>query len=98
SLGAGRNVDTPRVTFDRYVAHGAPGSLPVTITAPANGSTLAVSSTTVTGHTAPGSSVTVASSDTTTGAAASVISTVADASGAFSVPVPVSFGSNVITV
>jgi glucoamylase len=98
SLGAGHNVDTPSVTFDRYVAHGAPGSLPVTITAPANGSTLAVTSTTVTGHTAPGSSVTVASSDTTTGAAASVLATTADASGAFSVSVPVSFGSNVITV
>jgi glucoamylase len=98
SLGAGRNVDTPAVTFDRYVAHGAPGTLPVTITAPASGSTLAVASTTVTGHTAAGASVTVASSDTSTGAAASVTSTTADSSGAFSVSVPVSFGSNVITV
>jgi glucoamylase len=40
----------------------------------------------------------VADSDTTTGAAASVISAKADASGAFSASVPVSFGSNVITV
>jgi glucoamylase len=98
SLAAGDNVDTPSVTVDRYLAHGAPSALPVTITAPAPGSTLAVASTTVTGNTAPGAFVTVGVSDTTTGAPASVFSTMADASGAFSVPVPVSFGSNVITV
>ena len=68
SLGTGRNVDTPAVTTARYVTSGPPGSLPVTITAPAQGSTLATSSTTVTGTTAPGAAVTVASADTTTGA------------------------------
>src|SRR5271157_4139937 len=40
SLGAGRNVDTPAVTTARYVTNGPPGALPVTITAPAQGSTL----------------------------------------------------------
>jgi len=54
SLSRGRNVDTPAVTTARYVTHGPPGRLPVTITAPAAGSTLAVSSTTVTGTTTPG--------------------------------------------
>ena len=62
------------------------------------GSTLAASSTTVTGTTAPDAAVTAADSDTTTGAATSVTSTTADASGAFSASVPVSSGSNVITV
>ncbi len=98
SLGVGHNVDTPGVTVERYVAHGPPGELPVTITAPTPGSTLAVSSTTVTGTTAPGAALSVASDDTTTGAPASVTSTVAAADGSFSVSVPVSFGSNVITV
>jgi glucoamylase len=98
SLGAGRNVDTPAITTARYVTNGPPGSLPVTITAPAQGSTLAVSSTTVTGTTAPGSAVTIASADTTTGAPASVTSTTAAADGSFSASVPVSFGSNAITV
>jgi glucan 1,4-alpha-glucosidase len=98
SLGAGRNVDTPAITTARYVTNGPPGSLPVTITAPAQGSTLATSSTTVTGTTAPESAVTVASADTTTGASASVTSTTAAADGSFSVNVPVSFGSNAITV
>jgi glucoamylase len=98
SVGTGRNVDTPAVTTARYITNGPPGALPVTITAPAQGSTLAVASTTVTGKTAPGASVTVESDDTTTGAPASVTSTVAAADGTFSATVPVSFGSNVITV
>ncbi len=98
SLGTGSNVDTPAVTIARYVAHGAPDPLTVTITAPAQGSTLAVTSTTVTGTTAPGASVAVESDDTTTGAPSSVTSTVAAADGSFSATVPVSFGSNVLTV
>jgi glucoamylase len=98
SLGTGRNVDTPAVTTQRYVAHGAPGTLPVTITAPAPGSTLAVSSTTVTGTTTPDAAVTIATADITTGAPTTVTSAIAAADGSFSVVVPVSFGSNVITV
>ena len=98
SLGTGRNVDTPAITTARYITHGAPGVLPVTITAPADGSTLAVTSTTVTGKTVAGASVTIASADTTTGAPAAVTSTTAASDGSFSATVPVSFGSNAITV
>ena len=98
SLGTGRNVDTPAITTARYVTSGPPGTLPVTITAPAQGATLATASTTVTGTTTPGSAVTVESADTTTGAPASVTSTTAAADGSFSATVPVSFGSNAITV
>ena len=54
SLGTGHNVDTPAVTTARYVTNGPPGTLPVTITSPAQGSTLAATSTTVTGTTTPG--------------------------------------------
>src|SRR5450755_2468534 len=97
-LGTGHTVETPAATTQRYLTHGAPGSLPVTITAPAQGATLATASTTVTGTTTPGSAVTVESADTTTGAPASVTSTTAAADGSFSATVPVSFGSNAITV
>ncbi len=97
-MGAGRNVDTPAVTTARYVTNGPPAALKVTITEPASGATLAASSTTVTGTTAPGASVTVAADDTTTGAPASVSSTTAAADGSFEATVPASFGSNVITV
>ncbi|HEX5299941.1 MAG TPA: glucodextranase DOMON-like domain-containing protein [Streptosporangiaceae bacterium] len=97
SLGTGRNVDTPALTTARYVTSGPPAKLPVTITAPASGSTLATAATTVTGTTAPGAAVTVQSADTTTGAAATVASTTADSDGSFSATVPVSFGTNAIT-
>jgi glucoamylase len=98
SLAAGRNTDTPAITTQRYVASGPPGALPVTITSPAAGATLAVSATTVTGKTAPGSAVTVMAADTTTGAPATVSAVTAAGDGSFSATVPVSFGSNVITV
>jgi glucoamylase len=98
SLGAGRNVDTPAVTTARYVTNGPPAALPVTITSPASGSSLAVSSTPVIGTTAPSAQVTIASADTTTGAPAFVTSRTAAPDGSFSATVPVSFGSNAITV
>jgi glucoamylase len=98
ALAVGHTVETPQFTLQRYVAHGPPGTLPVTITAPASGSTLAATSTTVTGTAAPGASVTMESQDTTTGAASAVTSTVAAADGSFSATVPIGFGSNAITV
>jgi len=98
SIGAGHDVDTPQLTTKRYVTNGPPGSLPVTITEPAAGATLAVASTTVTGTTKAGAAVTISAADTTTGAPASVTSVKAAADGSFSASVPVSFGTNVITV
>jgi glucoamylase len=97
SLGAGHNVDTPAVTTKRYITSGAPGSLPVTITAPASGTTLTTATTTVTGTTTPGSAVTIEAADTTTSEAASVTSTTAASDGSFTASVPVGFGTNAIT-
>jgi glucoamylase len=98
ALATGSTPETPQFTTRRYVAHGPPGALNVTITAPANGSTLAATSTAVTGTTAPGAKVTVESQDTTSGAASSVTSTKAAKDGSFSATVPIGFGSNAITV
>jgi glucoamylase len=97
ALAAGHTVETPRFTMQRYVTHGPPGALPVTITAPANGSTLAATSATVTGATVPGAMVTIESQDSTSGAPSSVVSTVAASDGSFSATVPIGFGSNAIT-
>jgi glucoamylase len=97
SLGAGHNVDTPAVTTARYITKGAPGSLPVTITAPASGATLTSATTTVTGTSPAGSAVSIEASDTTTGEAATVVSTTAASDGSFSASVPVGFGTNAIT-
>jgi glucoamylase len=97
SLGAGRDVDTPAVTVRRYISHGPPGSLPVTLTAPASGATLDTATTTVTGTTTPGARVDIASADTTTGATATVTSVTAGSGGSFSATVPVGFGDDAIT-
>jgi glucoamylase len=96
-LGNGRTVETPAVTTARYVTHGPPGALTVTLTAPAFGATVGAATVKVTGTTSPGATVDVASADTTTGATASVTSTVAAADGSFSATVPVGFGADVIT-
>jgi glucoamylase len=98
SLGTGRDVDTPAVTTARYITSGAPGSLPVTITAPASGATLTTATTTVTGTTTAGSAVSIEAADTTTTEAATVTSTTAGSDGSFSASVPVGFGTNAITV
>jgi glucoamylase len=97
SLGAGRDVETPAVTVRRYLSHGPPGTLPVTLAAPAAGTTLSTASTSVTGTTTPGARVTISSADTTTGAAATIASTVAGSDGSFSATVPVGFGNDAIT-
>jgi glucoamylase len=97
SLGSKHNVDTPAVTTARYVTGGAPGSLPVKITAPAAGSTLTTATTVVTGTTTPGSAVSIQAADTTTGEAATVTSVTAGSNGAFSATVPAGFGTNAIT-
>ncbi len=96
-LGTGRTVETPAVTTARYITHGAPGALTVSLTAPASGATIGTATTTVTGTTSPGASVDIGSADTTTGAAASVTSTTAAPDGSFSAAVPIGFGHDVIT-
>ena len=95
-LGAGRITDRPTITARRYVQHGAPGTLPVSITAPTGGATVPGSAT-VSGTTAPGAHVVVSSVGTDTVASA-IVSTRADNTGAYSVAVPVAFGNDVITV
>ena len=96
-LGQGRTVETPALTTARYVTHGPPGALTVTLTGPASGATVGSATTTVTGTTSPGASVDVAAADATTGATATVASTAAGPDGTFSVSVPVGFGTNVLT-
>ena len=97
-LGAGKDTDTPAITTARYVTHGAPAATPVTITSPASAATIEGGTTTVTGTAAAGATVDILIQDTDTGAAATTVSTTAGASGAYSAPVAVGFGTNVITV
>ncbi|HET8976884.1 MAG TPA: glucodextranase DOMON-like domain-containing protein [Solirubrobacteraceae bacterium] len=96
-LSTGRNLETPDIVYDRYVRHGMPGALPLTITSPSNGGTVNSSTVPVTGTTAPGATV-VADAEPPTGGTAPVVSTTADAAGKWSLSLPVSFGSTTITV
>jgi glucoamylase len=95
--GNGRINEQPAVTANRYVNNPAPGALAVSLTRPTPNSTIESSSTTVTGTTAPGAHVVVESTDIDTGAIASTVAATAGANGAFSVPIPIGFGTNVLT-
>jgi glucoamylase len=95
-LSAGRNLETPDIVTDRYVTHGMPGSLPLTVTSPANGSTATPPSVTVTGTTSPGALVDAEALGFF--GAPGVASTRANSSGAWSLTLPVSFGTTTITV
>jgi glucoamylase len=97
-IGAGRTLETPAVTTDRYVTHAPPGAIGVTLTAPVSGTAVTTTTTAVTGTTVPGANVVVESLDTTTGTPSSTGTAVAAADGSFSVTVPVGFGNDVLTV
>jgi glucoamylase len=96
-LSAGHNLETPSIVTDRYVTHGMPGTLPLTVTSPAPGSPVTPPTVTVTGSTGAGARVDIEGSGFFGGAAATV-STTADDNGDWSVPVPVSFGPTTLTV
>jgi glucan 1,4-alpha-glucosidase len=96
-LAAGKNVVLPSVTTSRYVTH-AQGSTPLTVTAPADESSVPGSPVTVTGTTAAGNTVYVAATNTDHDSTTTVASTTADGNGAFSVPVDVSGGTTVLNV
>ncbi len=97
-LGAGRNLETPDIVSDRYVAHGMPGALPLTITSPPPGTEITTPSITVTGTTAPNALVD-AEAETPAGGVAATASAMADGSGHWSLTLtPTTFGSPTITV
>ncbi|HEX4062397.1 MAG TPA: glucodextranase DOMON-like domain-containing protein [Streptosporangiaceae bacterium] len=98
AVGAGHNLETPPVTTQRYVTHGPPGAIGVTITSPTPGTQIDTPTTTLTGSTTAGAHIVVESTDTTTGAASAVATATAAGDGSFSVPVPAGFGDDVLTV
>jgi glucan 1,4-alpha-glucosidase len=96
-LSAGRDLETPSIVTDRYVAHGPPGQLPLTVTSPAPGGTVTTPTVTVTGTTTPGARVD-AESVGPLGGTAGIASTRADTSGDWTLALPTSFASTTITV
>ena len=96
-LSARRNLETPDIVTNRYVAHGMPGTLPLTVTSPAPGATVTTPTVTVTGTTTPGARVD-AESVGPLGGSAGIASTRADKSGDWTLALPTSFASTTITV
>ncbi len=94
-LGAGRNVETPSIVSDRYVAHGMPGTFGLTVTSLVPDA--AGTSATVTGTTLPGANVDAETIPVGAGSA-TLASTVADSGGHWSLTLPWSFGASPITV
>jgi glucoamylase len=96
-LGTGRDLDTPQVVAERYARQGMPGTLPLTVTSPANGATVSGSTVTVTGTSTPGA-VVVAQGEPPFGGNAPVAHTVTGSNGQWSLQLPAAFGTTTITV
>jgi glucoamylase len=96
AIGAGRDLETPQIVKARYVTHGMPGTLPITITSPADGSNVTGSTVTVSGTTTARARVDVEAAPPT-GGAVPIGSTRADGSGNWSLSLPVSFGTTKLT-
>ena len=95
-LAAGRNVALPAVTNSRYVAH-TQGSTTLTVTSPADKSSVGGSPVTVTGTTAPGNTVYVSATNTDADSATTIASAVVT-NGSFSVDVAITGGTTVLNV
>ena len=96
-LAAKRNVVLPAATHDRYVAN-SQGTTPLTVTAPADESSVTASPVTVTGTTTAGNTVYVAATNTDADSATTIASTVAASDGSFSIDVEVTGGTSVINI
>jgi glucoamylase len=96
-IGARQITERPSITTARYVTHKPPAAAPLTLTSPTSGATVEGTTVTVTGTTSPGAQVTVQALPTDLGTGARTVSTRAGSSGAFSVKVPIGFGTDVIT-
>jgi glucan 1,4-alpha-glucosidase len=93
---AGRVLDRPAYTFDRYVRH-TQGATTLSVTAPADQSAVG-DSVTVTGTTAAGNNVTVAATNTDTSFGTVLRSATVGSSGAFSLTIPLTGGTWVLNV
>ncbi len=96
-LSRGRTLETPGIVTARYVTHGIPGALPLTVSSPADGASVNGSTVTVTGTTTAGATV-AAEADGPAGGTAGAASTSADAGGHWTLTLPTTFGSSTITV
>jgi len=96
-LGAGRLLDQPRNTVQRYIDH-TQGQTLLSVTSPANDSAINSSPVTVTGTAVPGETVDVLALNTDNNTSATSATTRAAADGSFSIPVTVTPGTTVLSI
>ncbi len=95
-LTAGRVVEKPAVTVDRYVRH-TQGTTPLTVTSPADQSAT-TGTITVAGTAAPGATIDIADVATDQDTATTHTTTTAGADGSFSVVLTAAAGTNVLVI
>jgi glucoamylase len=98
SIGRSHPIEQPAIVRARYVDQAPPANLPITLTAPADGTSTNDTSVDVTGTTAAGATVTVAATPVEIPGDTTRVTTTAANDGSFTVTVPLSFGANVLTV
>jgi glucoamylase len=96
-IAANKLVDQPHATADRYITH-KQGQTSLTVTAPADLSSVPGSPVTVTGTSAPGNRIDVLATNTDHDSSTTSASTTALSNGSFSIDVPVSGGTTVLNV
>jgi glucoamylase len=96
-LVAGRVVEQPAATFSRYVQQ-TQGQTNLAVTSPVDQSSVSGSPVTVTGTTTAGNTVYVAATNTDQNSQTTTASTPANPDGSFSLTVPVTGGTTVLTV
>jgi glucan 1,4-alpha-glucosidase len=96
-LRAGRLLDQPANTVQRYIKH-AQGQTSLTVTSPADESAVSSSPVTVSGSAVPGDTVDVLAVNTDNNTSATSATTTAAADGGFSVGVPITPGTTVLSV
>jgi glucoamylase len=94
-LGAGRIVEQPASTVDRYVTH-TQGTTSLHVSDPVDQSSVGSSPVTVDGTSIPGNQIYVSATNTDNNSATTVLTTTAADDGSFSVSVPVTGGTTVL--
>ena len=97
-LAEDRSIEQPADVRERYVDNPPPAAVPVTITAPADGSLVSTPTVSVTGATEPGATVDVSAFAGDADGATTTATTTAGADGMYAAEVPTPFGTNYITV
>jgi len=97
-IRAGAPVETPTVVAERYVAHAPPPQATLAVATPADLSAISGSPVVVSGTAEPGATIDVLSVNTDSGTSEAPVSTTAGGNGSFSVAVPVTPGTDVLTI